>query len=433
MLKIYETWEAYNAATMSDAESTVSLITENNAVMYHGVNVIKHLPKIGDFCLVLNGKKLFMDPGVATAEMINALPVVGKVYDVQGRLVRVVGGVNTTSKQWSDVCDFSIVPDNSLFDGNSHSLDITLQNAYVGKMNYTLGQDTPESDELKDFIKVLGEWLETNAPKWEAYVNDAGQGILQLSTYDSYESTCTITSCTLTKLVGNELAAETISGLKNENGQYFNYYQVMCYNRALSYFATNGSAPAQAPTDIVANTAPVTRAYFEENELGVNLRTKFGTYENYIFMCQAHLRELNKGIMQFRSGKEMTAKLLTKTVLKRGVEECPYAQAVWANSYAPVFDGLAIENFEAGKWWSPSMYELGLLVRNLKTDYSDPVNSGMTLVTGWSRINPASSRWSVCRSNTISAWSYNNSGIVNGNSFYYSFAVSAVSAFNLED
>ena len=433
MLKIYETWEAYNAATVSETESTVSLVTENNVVMYHGVNVVKKRPKIGDFCIVINGKKLFVDYQTATADLINALPVVGKVYDVQGRLVRIVGGVNNHSEQWSNVCDFRIVPDNSLFDGDAHSLDVTLQGVAIGKMNYILSQETPEGAELFDFVKTLNDWLAINAPKWEAYVNSDGEGILQLSTYDSYESTCSITSCTLTKLVGSELAAETISNLKNENNQLFNYYQCMCYDRALSYFATNGSTPATAPTNIVANTAPVTRAYFEENELGANLRTLFGTYENYIAKCMAHLRELNVGIMRFRSGKEMTAKLLAKTVLKRGVEECPYSQAVWANNYAPTFNEASIEGFGAGTFWSPSMYELGLLMRNLKTNYSDPVNSGMTLVTGWSRINPASYRWSVCRYNSVNAWHYSGSGIVNLSYFYNSLAVSAVSAFNLED
>ena len=433
MLKIYDTWQDYNAATISDTESTVSLITENNVVMYHGVNVVKKRPKIGNFCIVINGKKLFVDHQTATAELINALPVVGKVYDVQGRFVRIVAGVNNHSEQWSNVCDFQIVPDNSLFDGDAHSLDVTLQGVAIGKMNYILSQEIPEGEELLDFIKTLDEWLAINAPKWEAYVNSYGEGILQLSTYDSYESTCSITSCTLTKLVGNELAAETISNLKNENNQLFNNSQCMCYNRALSYFATNGSTPATAPTNIVANTVPVTRAYFEENELGVNLRALFVTYENYIAKCMAHLRELNVGIMKFRSGKEMTAKLLVKTVLKRGVEECPYSQAVWANNYAPTFNGAAIEGFGAGTFWSPSIYELGLLMRNIKTDYSDPVNSGMTLVSGWSRINPASYRWSVCRYNTNSAWNYSNNGIVNNYSFYSSFAVSAVAAFEIED
>ena len=432
-LQVYRSWSEYEQSHTSG----VSLIQESNTVMYNGVNVTKKRPRIGDFVVVVNGKKRFISPDTATSELINSVPVVGKVYDVQGKLVRIVGGINDHSEQWSNVCDFLLVPDSGLFNEQvAHILEVKLQNTVVGNFEFTptIAPDAAYKNKIGDFTRQLNEWLSTNAPKWEAYVNDNDEGILQLSTYDSYESTCTITSCTLTKLVGSELAAETVSDLKNENGQDFNYYQVMCYNRALSYFATNGSTPATAPTNIVANTAPVTRSYFEENELGANLRALFGTYENYIAKCMAHLRELNVGIMRFRSGKEMTAKLLTKTVLKRGVEECPYSQAVWANHYAPTFNGAAIEGFGVGTFWSPSMYELGLLMRNLKTDHSDPVNSGMTLVTGWSRINPASNRWSCCRYSTNSAWYCSNTGIVSNYGYFcYSLTVSAVSAFNLED
>lgn len=433
MLKIYQTWAAYSAASLSETESTVSLITENNAVMYHGVNVVKKFPKVGDFFVVINGKKRFVDAESVTAELINELPVVGKVYDVQGRFFRFVGGVNDQAKKWSDVCDFSIVPDASLFDGEPHLLKVTLQGTQLEDFRFQYSGDSDPDVQLSIFISDLNSYLSNYATNWEAYVNDEGEGILQLSTYAAYESSNSITSCTLTKLVGSELLAETEDVMRNQNGQIFNYYQVMCYDRALAYFATSGSTPAEAPTDIVANTAPVTRAYFEENELGANLRAKFGTYENYIAKCMAYLRELNVGIMQYRDGKDMTEKLVAKTILKNGVEECPYLAADYAHTFAAMFDGAAIEGYGAGKWWLPSMYELGLLMRGLKTDYSDPVNKNMNLVSGWSRINPASSRWSVCRSSASYAWSYRYYGLAYNTSFYNSFAVAVVSASSIED
>lgn len=433
MLKIYQTFAAYLAATLSDTESTVSLITENNAVMYHGVNVIKKFPRVGDFFVVINGKKRFIDAENVTSELINALPVVGKVYYVQGRFFRYVSGVNNHAEKWSDVCDFRIVPDSSLFDGEQHSLDVTLQGTALPKFSFLYtGEDDP-TEQLYLFTRDLDNYLGQYAQEWEVYINASGNAILQLSDYQSYESTNSITSCTLTKLVGSELEAENDDKMRNENGQIFNYYQVLNYSRALAYFATNGSTPATAPTDIQPNTAPVKRACFEDNELGLNLRAKFGTYENYITKCMAYLRELNVGIMQYRDGKEMTEKLVAKTVLKNHLEECPYSAANYAHQYAAMFNGSAIEGYGAGSWWMASMYELGLLMREIKTDYTDAINKNIEMVTGWSKINPTSNRWSCCRYSTNSAWSCSSYGVASSSLFYYSFTVAVVSASSIED
>lgn len=429
-LQIYNNWSEYE----SDHVAGVSLILSDNTVMYNGQNVLRKRPKVGDFYVKINGKKRFIDPYTATSELVNSIPVVGKVYRVSGKKFYFVGGVNNHSEQWSNVCDYQIVPDSSLFDDALHSLTVTLQNTAIATpFEYTYRGEADPQAQLADFISKLNSWLADHAAKWEAYVDQSGRGILQMSTYDSYESTCSITSCTLTKLVGTEIAAETINTARNENGQEFNYYQVMCYDRALSYFATSGSTPEKAPTNIVANQIPVTRAYFETNALGANLRTLFGTYENYMAKCKVHLEELNRGVMKYRDGKSLTAKLLTKSVLKRGVAECPYSAAVYANHYAAMYNGNAIEGHGSGTWWMPSMYEEGLIMRNITADHTDPVNVGLNLVTGWSYISNASDHGSVCRCDTNNAWSYVSNGVVVNLYFCYSFRVLVVSASTIDD
>lgn len=433
MLQIYNTRADYNA----NHTPGVSLILSENAVMYDGQNVIKKYPNIGDFVVMINGKERFLDVNTATSELVNALPVIGKVYDVQGRFVRVVGGVNSHSEQWSNVCDFQLTPDSSLFDGGNYKLTVTLQNVAIEtplEYHYEDYQmSSTDLEKITDFVEKLREYLGTYAPKWEAYVNSDRKAILQLSTYDSYESTCSITQCTLAKLVGSEIASETLNYLKNENGQSFNYYQIMCPDRALAYFATNGSTPSTAIADIQANAAPVAKAFFEENALGVNLRAKFGTYENYLDKCRAHLRELDYGIMQFRDGKAMTAKLVAKRLPRWGVNECPYRAAYYASQYQATYNNNPIEGYGVGDWWSPSFYELGLLMRNIQSNMLDPVNKNMDLVTGWSKINPASDRWSCCRYGSYGAWYYDWRGLVSDVYFYYGLAVSAVSAFEIKD
>jgi len=48
-IKKFSTLEEYNHMGRSDKESTVSLISEGNQVMYDGVNVNVSIPKPGDY------------------------------------------------------------------------------------------------------------------------------------------------------------------------------------------------------------------------------------------------------------------------------------------------------------------------------------------------------------------------------------------------
>ena len=62
-------------------------------------NILKDRPSVGDIVVILNGKKKFVSGTECTSDFINSLDAVGVVYSVQGNLVRIVGGSNTTGKQ----------------------------------------------------------------------------------------------------------------------------------------------------------------------------------------------------------------------------------------------------------------------------------------------------------------------------------------------
>lgn len=388
-------------------------------------NIIKDFPEVGDIVVVIDGKKKFIRGAEATKAFIDTLDAVGVVYNVQGKLVRIVGGVNGTGKKWSEVADYEITSIPSA----SGSYEVKLLNAVVGNFQYTKG-----SGAIEEFATQLNSWLATNAPKWEAYTRN-GHSYLQMHTYDAYESTCTIAGTTLVKLIGSEVADYTIStGARNAVKQ-FTTYNVMCYQRMLE----------RARTDTTANFNPTTRmngttqlfvAYpcsenYYNGELGDGLRENFPTYEDYIMACMCVPQDLDKGMMKFRDGKLMTSLLKDKTVLKKGVETYAYSAARYAYDYDAKVDG-----FRSGDWWLPSMYELALLMRDITvgtTKPTDKINVALGKKTGWSTINSQSSRWSSSRYDTGNEWSYNNGGFTNTSRFYLSFTCSAVSAFTLEN
>ena len=389
-------------------------------------NILKDRPSVGDIVVILNGKKKFVSGTECTSDFINSLDAVGVVYSVQGNLVRIVGGSNTTGKQWSCVADYEI----TAIPASSGDYAVTLNGVSQGDFTYT-----KDSGTIEEFTTQLNTWLAaqaagTKAKKWEAYTND-GHSYLQMKTYDEYESTVTIASTTLVKLIGSELAAYTNSTTLNAVKQA-STYNGMCRDR-LDKWARNNDSANNNPSGVMNGTTqlfetfPCSYAYYSGAK-GTGLRAHFATYEDYLDACMARLFELNKGTMQFRDGKLMTSLLNAKTVLKNGVETPAYSAADWAAKY-----NTGVEGFGAGVFWLPSMFELGLLMRDIKTDFTDKVNQALAKKSGWSQINPGSIRWSVSRYNSDLAWYYSGAGIAGGYYFYYSFTVSAVSAFTLDD
>ena len=161
--------------------------------------IIKRVPEIGDAKInTTNGFRFVGND--ATSEFFADNPTVGVVFYVRGRNGLLTPGDIGTFK-WSDVADFEItkIPD------TSGTLAVTLQGVAVGDFEYTRAEGT-----LEEFVSQLNLWLATNAAKWEAYMYN-GKAYLQLSDYTAYSNTNTITGCTLVKLIGSELASETVS------------------------------------------------------------------------------------------------------------------------------------------------------------------------------------------------------------------------------
>ena len=388
------------------------------------MNTIKKIPEVGDIFIIVDGKKRFVSGSDCTTEFINQQQAVGVVYYVQGKTFYVVAGNNTTTKKWSAVADYEI----TAIPSESGSYAVKLLNVAVGDFAYTKSEGT-----IEEFVTQLNTWLASNAPKWEAYMYN-GKGYLQMSTYDAYENTVSIAGTTLVKLIGNELAASTTSINYNEHGDSHGYGLGMCRQRieewckASTDSRCNPTSRLDGVTQIMG-TLPCSETYFN-GELGDGLRANYATYQDYIDDCMVRTWELNRGIMQYRDGRELTNLLLPKKVLIKGVETPCYSAAHFANDF-----DCGVEGYGAGTFYLPSMHELGLLMRGITsgtTKALDPVNVALSKRTGWTQISSTAYRWACCRYGTGNAWDCGSGGFTGGDYFYNGLTVSAVSAFTLD-
>lgn len=386
---------------------------------------IRRYPRVGDIFFIQDGKKLFVSGADVTNDEADALQAVGVVFDVHGKLYDVVAGVNDKTFPWSVACDFEIetIPSDSM------ACEVKLHNAVVGNFDYTKTDGTKA-----EFVTQLNAWLGTNAPKWEAYM-EGETAILQLSTYDVYEDTCTIAGCALRKRVGDELANSTVAITRNQVFQRTSYNGI-CRAR-LKEWAENNTNANNNPTtrmDGVTKlfaTYPCSRAYYE-GELGDGLREHFSTYDDYLDACMVRPVEPDRGvgIMRYRDGKGIADKLLAKKLLVRGVETDAYPCAVWANAYDS-----GVEGYGPGTFHQPSLSELARLMRDITRGTNqplDPVNVALGKRKTWTQISSASRRWSCSRYNIDSAWNANSSGICGNYYFRLRMAVSAVARFELD-
>lgn len=385
---------------------------------------VRSYPKFGDiFFIDENGQKRFIAGADVTTEEADALQAVGVVYNVQGKTFDVVAGVNNITFPWSVACDFEI----TVIPADSGSLAVKLQNVNLGNFDYVKTDGTKA-----EFVTQLNTWLETNAPKWEAYMESEDVAILQLSDYTAYESICTITGCTLVKRVGSEIAAETSSICRNQVLQRTIYNG--CCRARLEAWATNSKDNNNNPTTRMNGatqlfvTSPCSKAYYD-GELGDGLRENFPTYQDYLDACMVRTKEVGIGIMRF-DGKTVSDKLLNKKLLVRGVEIDAYPAVVWANE----FDS-GVEGYGSGTFHLAGMSELSTLMRDTTNGTSfpmDAVNVSLGKRTGWSRISVTASRWSCCRYSSLFAWYYGSNGICDHSFFCSRFSVSAVARFTLD-
>lgn len=386
------------------------------------MNTVKIYPSVGDIAILVDGKIRFVGQD-ATSDFIEKQQAIGVVYFTQGSHVKVVAGKNDVSQKWSCVADYEIesIPE------STGEYAVTVYNNAVGNFSYTRTAGTKE-----EFVTQLNAWLETNAADCEAYMQGS-VAVFQISDYTKHESNVSIAGCRLRKRIGEELESMTVNSALNQVHQTVTY-PGLCHARLIDWAGPSKDANCN-PTERMDGVTKLCRVYpcseaYYNGDLGDGLRAHYPTYHDYLWACMARPWELDRGIMTYRDGKAACDLLKGKKVLVRGEEKAAYPAVEWAVNYDS-----GVPGFGKGSWWLPSMHELALLMTHITSGTKQPadaITSSLQKKEGWSAVSAASVRWSCCRFSAHHAWHYVNIGTASYSNFYYSFGVSAVSAFNLD-
>ena len=406
---------AYDAAAKSTTESTVALIRDGEGIKYNGVNVIVDIPEVGDILFLdANNAKHFLKHDTYVAASFPAgCTFVGVVFDIQGNTAKILNKT-TTSQKWADVFQWKVT--GWVLDSTDHAGTVTLNNTSFGTFTYNAAT-------LSDCATQLNSWLAANASNYTCYLQGSDI-ILQWNAYTAYPGTHAIVGLTLTPTMGDEVLAS--SGLTRKSGVRI-YWGVSNYLRYLEYYNTNGSIPTSMVSD---NTdIAISRTYFNTGEFAANMRTKYGTFENYVASMIVQ-NPYPRGILDGKSGLVNTLALANVTyTAANGSTQYKYPAARYCNQISYNNADMA-----QGKWYLPSISELSRLfeqltygLSGLTIAQSDVINRSLNAIGG-SLQGVSSVRWSSSRYSSFNAWNSYNTGLVSYYNFFYALIAAPVLA-----
>ena len=397
---------AYDVAAKSTTESTVALIRDGEGIKYNGVNVIVDIPEIGDILFLdANSERRFLkhDTYVA-ASFPSGCTFVGVVFDVHGNNIKIINKTSSTQK-WAEVYQWKIT--GWLLDSADHVCAVTLyKNTAVGTFTYNAAT-------LSDCATQLNTWLATNAANYTCYMQGTNV-ILQWNAYADYPSTHTIAGLTLTPSIADGISASMELTRKSKVRIYWG---VCNYNKYMEVYANNTTnKPASMVRD--ATDISVGRETFNTNDFMADMRTKYGTYENYVNSMMI-INPYPRGILDGSTGLANTLALADVTyTAKDGTTKYKYPAIRYCNQVAYNNADLA-----QGNWYLPSISEAARLfeqetygLSGVTAANADAINKSLNEIGG-TLHSVSSSRWSCSRGTSSTAGYCRYTGIVD----YYSF------------
>ena len=399
----------YDAAEKSNTESTVALIQDGEGIEHNDVNVIADVPEIGD--------KLFLDANnnwhflkhdtYVAASMPAGCTFVGVVFDVQGNTAKVSHKISSPQK-WAEVYQWKIT--GWLLDSADHMCTVTLyKNTAIGTFTYNAAT-------LSDCATQLNTWLAANASNYTCYIDASGNVLLQWNAYADYPYTHVIAGLTLTPTMGDEVSASSELTRKSKARIYWG---VCNYNRYMEVYANNTT---NKPTYMVrdATDIAVGRDTFNTNDFMADMRTKYGTYENYVKSMMI-INPYPRGILDGSTGLANTLALADVTyTAKDGTTKYKYPAIRYCNQVAYNNADLA-----QGNWYLPSISEAARLfeqetygLSGVTAANADAINKSLNEIGG-TLHSVSSYRWSCSRGSSFVTWVCNFTGYVLNGSYSY--------------
>ena len=414
----YSNLATYNSATKSTTESNVSFIQDGTGIKIDGINVIVSNPSVGDILFLdANGNIRWIKCDTfQSSSFPSGCTTVGVCFKRQGSKCWVVNK-NNTGKKWSEIFEWIVTGYN--LDGASHTVTFTMNGSTFNNA-FTYSATT-----VSDFISQLNTYFSTAANfaddhlkngSFVARLIDGSVHLYCLNFYTWQQEYLGTSGLTLAPNVGKEI--DEISWIvRNNKAQSWGGAN---FKRFKEYASANGRTPT-SNEGLKTTDWPVTLDAFTNSSYCSLLRTTYGDYDTYIKSCMA-IYPYTRGAMTLSDGKSQTSKLANVTYLDAS------GNANYKYSAARYCYGISYNHtsLESGKWWLPSLPELGLLMSDITyglsgidTTNCDRVNRSLSKIGN--TVSVSSGLWSSSRDGWGFSWYYGGGGGFGGNGFHYGF------------
>lgn len=453
-----------------DDQSTLLHVTDWNATILHGINVLVEKPERGDvMCVTLykdaDGNllpstqqeiKWIKGETVDYTQWSKELDPVGIVYRVNGRVAS-VRYKTESSGRWSE-CDRWMITGASMTDGVAHTAKVVFNgwdsDTKPGENGATINRPagipaaadfTWTSTSVEAFCAALQEFLaarEGNSYYTCEYVVDADGSehcIVNAKFFDYNWNTISIPGLTATRCIGREVKEH--GQIRRKNGGVY-WWAGCCYEKFLQWRQNATDNLPTAPMTSILSEYPVSRAYFNgqggedgQTDYCAIMRQHYASYEDYIKDNMAKYPSgLNALGTSWNDGPTDTATLAAVEYL--GVDGNRYPLHVPAN----YCDNVSVNGpgLTKGHWWLPCVREMYDLMTDITygcegytINNCDPVNRTIYKLNNnstsasngfkFSFTAGSTDRWASTRLNQSYARGYYGySGYITSSYFYYS-------------
>lgn len=440
--KTYDNKAAYDAAAKDTTQSVVSLIKDDNEIVYDGVNVVVDTPHVGAVVVFdknENKKRFIAKDTCVLAKVPDHLVIGGIVYDVQGTYVRMLSTDQTfASQKWKGIYTYIISAWNA--EGGRSSMTVGI-NGKDTTFSFSYGANTSASVLASTLqISYNGATSYAGLVKFVALEDDTIEAqILEYTTNTGVK--CSADGLTITASTdGMHYCGSVHRNTTNHTtgNTYLGGYNAA---RCVEYYSTNGYTTTGDADLNTVKDKPLALSVFNATDNPLTYAMYGGSYERYIKEWWCIRFPYPKVANRMDDKGENTRTYGNMTYVKSDGTVAPKFPAMnyILNSIGKSTEGYTT-GFEAGKWWLASFVESYLL--RSKTTYglsevalasSDVVSRNFKLATNRNPISATTHSCSSSRNSANTAWLFHSGGgMVTGNCHSSSPTV-AVSAFDIND
>lgn len=307
---------------------------------------------------------------------------------------------------------------------------------YIEVGTFTASESATDLDTL---VSELNTWL-LNNPTAEGAIANYNWHAQKLKEKDGNDACFIIVDNTTDRTVSNPIKSSS-SGASAE----FYFWQFVGFTEDIQTCKRKDGVDTYAvvwnkerfkannvninnPTDSLTTAGLFNEASFNATSV---VKEHYGTYDNYLDNMMADENAVEGVIGIYRNkGKQLTEGLSPVKYTPIGGDESAVYPAANFASRLKAHSTASVDGLNAGDWYMPSINEQYGLMKVLKIDGSDPINSTMVRAGG-SAINLANGTWSTARWNYMGVWRYENTGALYAFSLYAIFRTIAIASYDV--